>query len=67
MAAAVRGEWYWCMEHGRAEKAQSACAPAQRLGPYRSKEEAAHWKDRVEARNEQWEKEDREWEGDSED
>jgi hypothetical protein len=32
------------------------------MGPYETKEAAEHWKDRVEARNEQWEREDREWE-----
>ncbi len=67
MAGADAGQWYWCMEHGRAEDAAGACAPAQRLGPYGSKEEAGHWKDRVEARNDRWEKEDREWEGEGED
>ena len=65
MAEAGTGEWYWCMDHGRAEEASEACRPADRLGPYRSKEEAIHWKDRVEARNEEWEEEDRRWEEES--
>lgn len=63
----MAGEWYWCLEHERAEAADEACGAAQRLGPYRSKEEATHWQERVEARNEAWEEEDRRWEGDTED
>ncbi len=63
----MAGEWYWCLDHERAEPADEACAPAQRLGPYASKEEAIHWQDRVEARNEAWDEEDRRWEGDTED
>ena len=32
------------------------------MGPYPSKEEAEHWRETVEARNEAWEQADREWE-----
>ena len=57
--------WYWCPHHGRAEQGAAAgCAPDQRLGPYESQEAAEHWRDRVEARNEKWDAEDRAWEGD---
>jgi asparagine synthetase B (glutamine-hydrolysing) len=34
-----------------------------RAEPDRSREEAAHWKDKVEERNRSWEEEDRRWEG----
>ena len=34
------------------------------MGPYESREAAANWKDKVDARNEKWEAEDKEWEGD---
>ncbi|HEX2700021.1 MAG TPA: hypothetical protein VHM89_07425 [Acidimicrobiales bacterium] len=61
---AAGGGWYWCLRHGRAEAAASACAADDRLGPYESQEAAEHWKDRVEARNEQWDEEDRAWSGD---
>jgi hypothetical protein len=57
-------EWYWCLEHKRPEKAEDGCPPDKRLGPYPSRDAAEHWKERVEARNEKWDAEDREWEGD---
>ena len=59
----MTGSWYWCLKHGRAEGAEGACAPEDRMGPYESQEAAEHWKDRVEARNEVWEREDRECTG----
>ena len=65
MAEAATSEWYWCMDHDRAEEASEACGPSNRLGPYGSKEEAIHWQDRVEARNEEWDEEDRRWEEES--
>jgi hypothetical protein len=34
------------------------------MGPYESRDAAEHWRERVEARNEKWDREDREWEGD---
>jgi hypothetical protein len=33
------------------------------MGPYESKEAAEHWKERLDARNDEWEKEDERWEG----
>ena len=33
------------------------------MGPYESQEAAEHWKDKVETRNEDWDREDREWSG----
>ena len=62
----MAGSWYWCLKHGRAEGAEGACPPEDRMGPYGSREEAEHWKDRVEARNEKWDREDREWSGEEE-
>ena len=57
-------EWYWCLEHKAAERADGGCPPDRRLGPYPSREAAEHWKERVEARNEAWDAEDRSWSGD---
>ena len=57
-------EWYWCLEHKAAERAEGGCPPDRRLGPYPSRDAAEHWKEQVEARNEAWEAADREWEGD---
>jgi hypothetical protein len=56
-------EWYWCLRHNRVEDADHACRAEDRLGPYDTKEEAEHWRERVEARNAKWEAEDRAWSG----
>jgi hypothetical protein len=58
-------KWYWCLRHDAAEPEDSGCPPDQRLGPYPSREAAEHWKEQFEARNEAWDKEDAEWEGDA--
>ncbi len=60
------GGWYWCMRHQAVEPADRGCPPDQRTGPYATEEEARHWRDKVEARNEAWEEEDRRWEGEEE-
>lgn len=52
------------MRHGRAEPESEACRMWDRLGPYGSRDEAEHWRERVEQRNAAWEAEDRRWEGD---
>ncbi len=63
----MTGSWYWCLKHGRAEGGGvGTCPPEDRMGPYESQSEAEHWKERVEARNEKWDREDREWSGDDE-
>ena len=36
------------------------------MGPYESREAAEHWQERVEARNERWDREAREWHGEDE-
>lgn len=61
----MSGSWYWCLKHGRAEDGDGSgvCPPQDRLGPYESREAAEHWKDRVEARNQRWDREDREERG----
>ncbi len=55
-------EWYWCLPHDRAETGQD-CPAAVRLGPYASQEEARAHADRTERRNDEWEAQDRRWEG----
>jgi hypothetical protein len=60
-------QWYWCLQHERPEPEGEQCRAADRLGPYPSREEAIHWQERVEARNEQWKEDDERWEGDDED
>ena len=55
--------WYWCLRHERPEEGGRACAADHRLGPYPSRQEAEGWRHEVEARNEEWDEEDRRWEG----
>ncbi len=63
MSGKPGGEWYWCLVHGEVVGADHRCPPDRRMGPYASRDEARHWRDRVEARNDEWEAEDRRWEG----
>jgi hypothetical protein len=46
------------------EDGDNACRGDDRLGPYESAEAATQWKERSTARNEKWDKEDKEWSGD---
>lgn len=55
------GQWFWCMRHQCVEEG-AGCRGADRLGPYPSADAAAHWRDRVEQRNEAWQAEDDRWE-----
>jgi len=64
MTEANTGEWFWCLRHQRPEHGEDACEAEQRLGPYASESEARAWKERVETRNDEWDAEDRRWEGD---
>jgi hypothetical protein len=58
----VADQWWWCLKHQRAEH-EPDVRDAERMGPYESKEAAEHWKERLDARNDEWEKEDERWEG----
>jgi hypothetical protein len=59
------GTWYWCLRHSRVESGGNTnCPPEDRMGPYESADAATHWKDKADARNEKWDKEDKEWSGD---
>ena len=57
----MNDSWYWCLKHTRAEPAATVCPPDDRMGPYESREAAEHWKERLDARNDVWDAEDREW------
>jgi hypothetical protein len=57
----AEGGFYWCLVHERVEPARSGCPNDHRMGPYASEEEALHWKDKVQERNQDWEEEDRRW------
>ena len=64
MTGSEEKAWYWCLRHKAPEREGEGCSLDQKMGPYPSREAAEHWKEKVEARNEAWEEEDREWEGD---
>jgi hypothetical protein len=50
------------MAHNAPEPEDSSCPPGQRWGPYASRDEAMHWKEKAERRNEAWDEDDRRWE-----
>jgi hypothetical protein len=54
-------EWYWDLARGVAVTADERGPGDQTLGPYSSRIEAEHWKDKVEQRNEEWTGADDEW------
>jgi hypothetical protein len=53
----AEGQWYYCFKHKKVEKIDD-CHQMDRMGPYPTREDAAHWRERVEARNEAWEAEE---------
>lgn len=57
-------EWFWCLRHQRVEGPEEYCGAEDRLGPYASAAEAENWRERVAERNEEWDADDRAWEGD---
>ncbi len=56
--------WYWCLKDHAVEPYEG-CKAEDRLGPYPSRDEAAHALEKVEQRNQQWDREDEEYEGGS--
>lgn len=54
--------YWWCLKHGEVE-GDDGCAHAERLGPYQTADEAAHAIDRAHQRSDQWDQQDKEWEG----
>jgi hypothetical protein len=54
--------WWWCLVHSRPEQDPNVDAGAKdKLGPYETEEAAAGWREQFDARNEQWDREDQEW------
>jgi hypothetical protein len=54
-------EWYWDLERQVAVPASERGPGDHMLGPYASRAEAEHWKEKVEERNTSWEEADDEW------
>lgn len=52
----AHGDWYYCLNHRRVEGI-SGCDSSERMGPYPTREDAEHWRERVAARNEVWDDE----------
>jgi hypothetical protein len=59
----MSGPWYWCLIHNEVEPEQG-CANDRRLGPYDSRDEAAHALEKAHDRTEAWDAEDDEWDED---
>jgi hypothetical protein len=55
--------YYWCLSHKRVETEANMCASKDRLGPYNSAAEAERALDKVQERNDAWDREDTRWEG----
>ncbi len=54
--------WWWCLKHSRPEQDPDVDSKGEdRVGPYDSEEAARGWREQFEARNEKWDREDREW------
>jgi hypothetical protein len=60
-AARMAETWFWCLQHGRAERSSEGCAAVQRLGPYPSREAAEAYAEKAAARTEAWDAEDERW------
>jgi hypothetical protein len=58
------GGWYFDLRRGVAVPASERGPSDDMLGPYGSRAEAEHWRERVEARNVAWDESDDEWTGD---
>jgi len=54
-------EWFWDLQRQVAVPASERGPGDHMLGPYASRAEAEHWKERVEERNTSWEEADDEW------
>lgn len=50
--------WWYCLRHKTVEP-EAGCPAKDRLGPYPSKEDAAHALEIARRRNEEWEAQDR--------
>ncbi|MEV4555776.1 hypothetical protein AB0K51_02120 [Kitasatospora sp. NPDC049285] len=56
------GEWFYCIKHGKVEEGPE-CPAKDRLGPYATREEAAHALETAAERNQEW-REDPRWNDD---
>lgn len=59
-------QWFYCLDHKAAET-KDGCRSINRFGPYPTREEAEHALAKVAERNEQFDREDAEWNGTAQD
>lgn len=55
-------QWWYCLVHQRVE-GEEGCPNSERLGPFDTKEEAANALEIARERNEQWDRDEDEWNG----
>ena len=53
----AQGEWYYCFKHKKVET-RDECRKMDRMGPYSTVADAENWRERVVARNEEWDNEE---------
>jgi hypothetical protein len=49
----AHGDWYYCFKHKKVER-RDECHTMDRMGPYPTRDDAEHWRDRVAERNAAW-------------
>lgn len=54
--------WWYCLKHQRVEP-EVGCPNSERLGPFATQDEAAHALELAAKRNEQWDENEAEWDG----
>jgi hypothetical protein len=50
--------WWFCLKHNTVESDDGVCPGKDRLGPYPTREAAAHALETVRRRNEEWDAQD---------
>lgn len=60
MSDSPETQYWWSLVHNRVEQGPGS-PNAERLGPYRTYEEAATALERAHRRSEQWDADDKEW------
>ena len=54
-------DWYWDLRREKAVPADERGPGDQTMGPYPTREAAENWKATLEERNEEWARDDEEW------
>ena len=54
MSDSEHGKYWFCVKHHRVESGPDICPPIDRLGPYKTEEEASRALETAQQRNEDW-------------